>query len=263
MIRYSRKSAGFTLIELAIVLIVVAILLGYTVALFPVQQEIRQYRTANAEMDKIIEAIYAYAQVNGRLPCADNLGAPDGISDPNNGTNCTSWYGLLPAKTLGIGGKYNANNSLLDPWGVPYRYQVTSIDSGAGAGPTGAGVAGGDFVMTLDMKNVTMNLLTPNLQICRFNPTALATDIACTDAAATVAAGIPAVVLSLGKNGGTLPPTSDIQIENTDNTADGITDIVFVKTTRSDTAGAEYDDIVKWISPNTLFSKMIEADKLP
>ncbi|MGK0399115.1 MAG: prepilin-type N-terminal cleavage/methylation domain-containing protein, partial [Gammaproteobacteria bacterium] len=61
---------GFTLIEISIVLLIVAILLGYTVALFPVQQELKQYRTANAEMERIIDAVYAYAQVNGRLPCA-------------------------------------------------------------------------------------------------------------------------------------------------------------------------------------------------
>ena len=60
---------GFTLIEIAIVLLIVTILLGYTVALFPRQQELKQYRAVNAEMDRVIEAIVGFAQVNGRLPC--------------------------------------------------------------------------------------------------------------------------------------------------------------------------------------------------
>jgi len=245
---------GFTLIEIAIVLIIVTILLGYSVAMVPVQQELKQYRQANVEMDRIIDALYAFAQVNGRLPCADNWAAPDGISDPPGSGDCTlnGWYGLLPAKTLGIEGKYDANNSLLDPWGTPYRYQVTSIDSA---------LNGGDFVVNNDIQTVGMVGLAPDLVICTVNPTNNATDTACANAANTIANGVPAIVLSLGKDSGNI--ASNIQGENTDNTADGVTDIVFVKSTRSGVAGSEYDDLVKWISPNILYSKMIDAGQLP
>jgi prepilin-type N-terminal cleavage/methylation domain-containing protein len=38
------SESGFTLVEIAIVLLVVAVLLGYTVALFPKQQELKKYR---------------------------------------------------------------------------------------------------------------------------------------------------------------------------------------------------------------------------
>ncbi len=113
-------SKGFTLIEIAIVLLIVSILLGYTVALFPVQQELKQYRAVDKEMDIIIDAIYAYAQVNGRLPCAASLADPNGLADPDNGTQCNTWYGFLPAKTLGIDGRYDASNTLLHPMGNRY-----------------------------------------------------------------------------------------------------------------------------------------------
>ncbi len=242
----SKNSKGFTLIEISIVLVIVAILLGYTVALFPVQQELKQYRAVNDEMDRIIDAIYAYAQVNGRLPCADAAG--DGKADPDDGTECTTWYGFLPAKTLGIDGKYDANNSLLDPWGNRYRYQVTNDDSGSG----------GDFVISNEMKTVGMEALSPDLQVCSQFPTDSPTD--CGAAAVTIADGIPAVVLSLGKNGATTPAASNIQLENTDNSS---TDTVFIKSTKSDVVGAEFDDIVKWIAPNTLYSRMIDAGELP
>ncbi|MFT6373182.1 MAG: prepilin-type N-terminal cleavage/methylation domain-containing protein [Gammaproteobacteria bacterium] len=241
-----KNSKGFTLIEIAIVLLIATILLGYTVAMFPVQQELKQYRAVNDEMDRIIDAIYAYAQVNGRLPCADAAG--DGIADPNNGAECTAWYGFLPAKTLGISGRYDANNSLLDPWGNRYRYQVTDYDTNSN---------GGDFVITGDMKLVTMATLDPDLEICTGIPTASPTD--CGSATVTVAEGIPAVVLSLGKDGST-PAVSNIQLENTNNSA---TDTVFIRSTISDVEGAEFDDIVKWIAPNTLYSKMIDAGQLP
>jgi prepilin-type N-terminal cleavage/methylation domain-containing protein len=253
-------SKGFTLIEIAIVLLIVSILLGYTVALFPVQQELKQYRAADKEMDIIIDAIYAYAQVNGRLPCAASLAGPNGIADPDDGTQCNTWYGFLPAKTLGIDGRYDASNSLLDPWGNRYRYQVTANDTGAGAGPgpEELGVAGGDFIMNNDIKNVTMANLGPDLEICTAVATPTPTD--CGLATVTVAEGIPAVVLSLGKNGATAPAESNIQLENTNNSA---TDTVFIRSAISDVEGAEFDDIIKWIAPNTLYSKMIEAGQLP
>ena len=253
-------SKGFTLIEIAIVLLVVSILLGYTVALLPVQQELKRYRAVDKETDIIIDAIYAYAQVNGRLPCAVSLAVPNGIADPDDGDQCNTWYGFLPAKTLGIDGRYDASNSLLDPWGNRYRYQVTANDTGAGAGPgpEDFGVAGGDFIMKHDIKNVTMENLGPDLEICTAVATPTPTD--CGSTTVTVAEGIPAVVLSLGKNGATAPAESSIQSENTDNSA---TDTVFIRSTISDVEGAEFDDIIKWIAPNTLYSKMIEAGQLP
>ena len=251
-------SKGFTLIEIAIVLLVVSILLGYTVALLPVQQELKRYRAVDKETDIIIDAIYAYAQVNGRLPCAVSLAVPNGIADPDNGTQCNTWYGFLPAKTLGIDGRYDASNSLLDPWGNRYRYQVTANDTGAEAGPEDLGVAGGDFIMNDDIKNVTMENLRPDLEICTAVATPTPTD--CGLPTVTVAERIPAVVLSLGKNGATAPAESSIQSENTDNSA---TDTVFIRSTISDVEGAEFDDIIKWIAPNTLYSKMIEAGQLP
>jgi prepilin-type N-terminal cleavage/methylation domain-containing protein len=247
--RQSNDSEGFTLIEISIVLVIVSILIGFTVALFPVQQELKQYRAVNQEMERIIDAIYAYAQVNGRLPCAASLSVPNGIADPNNGAECNTWYGFLPAKTLGIDGRYDASNSLLDPWGNRYRYQVTDDDSSNN---------GGDFVISKDMKTATISNLKPDLQICTGVPTDSPTN--CGAAAVTVADGIPAVVLSLGKNGAIDPAVSEIQLENTDNSA---TDTVFIKSTHSDVAGAEFDDIVKWIAPNTLYSKMIDAGQLP
>jgi prepilin-type N-terminal cleavage/methylation domain-containing protein len=242
---------GFTLIEIAIVLLIVSILLGYTVALFPVQQELKQYRAVDKEMDEIIDAIYAYAQVNDRLPCAATV-ETDGLEDlVVVGENCNTWYGFLPAKTLGIDGRYNEDNLLQDPWGNPYRYQVTDNDTNANAN-------GGDFVIGGDMAAVKMTALKPNLEICTEIPTKVQT--ACDTAAKTVATGIPAVVLSLGKDGATEPAVSEIQLENTDNSA---TDTVFVKSTISAVDTKEFDDIIKWIAPNTLYSKMIDAGHLP
>ena len=130
----SQRQSGFTLVEIAIVVLIVTILLGYAVAMFPVQQELKQYREVDREMDEIIEHLIGYAQVNGRLPCPDTDGDAhssgtdgdiDGQEDRHGSDACKAYYGFLPAATMGIDGRYNDDNQLLDPWLVPYRYAVT------------------------------------------------------------------------------------------------------------------------------------------
>ncbi len=278
MINDMKKTSGFTLVEIAIVLLIVTILLGYTMAMVPVQQELKQYQQADQEMDKITEALYAFAQVNGYLPCpawVDDLASPTvtsnglecrenggaidcGGSDPS-ADSCDVWYGFVPGKTLGIAGKYSASTGLLlDPWGKPYRYQVTNNDDD--------GDLLEDFVFQDEMNDVQMDNLDPDLAVCNSDPSSGAAgaipETDCSNAGERILNNAPAVILSTGKDANDMDDASNswIQRENLDNSA---SDTVFVKTTRNDTSGAEYDDLVKWLSPNILYSKMIEAGQLP
>ncbi len=57
--------------------------------------------------------------------------------------------------------------------------------------------------------------------------------------------------------------TSTNEAENRDGFHNGTNDFIYVHTTRSDVDGFAYDDKLRWISPNLLFTKMIEADQLP
>jgi len=289
---------GFTLIEIAIVLIIVTILLGYTMAMVPVQQELKQYRQADAEMSKIIDSLYAFAQVNGYLPCpawtddiTDSTPAQtssglecrdfngtasdcDGF-DPSADT-CDIWYGYVPGKTLGIDGKYSdINKLLLDPWGMPYRYQVTNANAG-NADPNPDFITPGDIQAEAAAVVAGLGSLDPDLVICNTDPSAVAgNDTACASAAETVFGAAatactdpdqpcaPIVILSTGKDKaleGDNPQPSWIQRENQDNST---IDRVFIKTSRRDVSGEEFDDLVKWVSPNILYSKMIEAGQLP
>jgi prepilin-type N-terminal cleavage/methylation domain-containing protein len=286
------KISGFTLIEIAIVLVVLTILLGYTLSMVPVQQEIKQYRQANEEMDRILESLNAFAQANGYLPCpawSDDITDPTPASDEtsfglecrdNDGTpkncdgsdpsseGCDLKLGYLPGKVLGLNGRYSSvHNLLLDPWGKPYLYRVSDVDNNGG---------GGDFILKGEMKNIVQasgfNALNPDLAICSTDPSSGSegADSKCSSASQTIFGAsstpcsdpdihcAPAIVLSLGKDKlGDDSSNSWIQRENLDD------DEVFVKSSRSDATGSEYDDIVKWISPNILYSKMIDAGKLP
>jgi len=270
---------GFTLIEIAIVLLVVTILLGYTVAMFPIQQELKQYRQVDLEMDEIIQHLIGFAQVNGRLPCPDTSGDiyatgtagiidgqednddlivnATGVAGTDNITDdCKAYSGFLPAGTIGINGDTNVNGSLLDPWGEPYRYHVSDINF-ASAATTDAV----DLVSPNGIREEGLSNVIPDLFICA-DSNVIGDDDDCDDVTGTEVFGNIAVVLiSTGKDRNNV--TSNIQLENTDDFHDGTDDRVYIISTRSDVAGSEYDDVLRWISPNVLYSKMIEAGRLP
>ena len=54
---HAKNQSGFTLVEIAIVVLIISILLGYAVAMVPVQQELKQYRQVERDMDEIVEHI--------------------------------------------------------------------------------------------------------------------------------------------------------------------------------------------------------------
>ncbi len=283
----NRVQTGFTLIEVAIVVVIVSILLGYTVALFPIQQELKQYRQASADMDEIVDALIAFAQVNGRLPCPDTSGNLH-VADPNtsgagvldgnedfedlidnlDGTavqdglpdNCKAFFGFLPSATLGMNGDINANGVLQDPWGGGYGYAISGVDTGGGGAP-GHGV---DLVSPKGIREEGLSAVVPDLFICD-DSTTLGNHTDCTPATIgnQVVGNVAVVIISLGKSFDLGAGSTNIQRENFDDFHNGTLDKVYISTARSEASGVEFDDVVKWISPNQLYSKMIEAGQLP
>lgn len=246
------RQRGFTLIEIAIVLLLVVILLGYTVAMFPVQQELKQYRTAEREMDLIVGELIAYAQVNGRLPCPDTTG--DGEENRVGTNDCTGFFGFLPARTMGINGKYDTNGLLVDPWSSGYGYAVSEFN----ANIAGGGNADIDLVTANGIRDEGLANVVPDLFVCD-DSGVLGNHLDCAAAGSNQVAGnVAAVVVSLGKDLD-IPATSNIQAENLDDFNDGTNDKVYISASRRD----DYDDVTRWISTNLLFSRMIEAGQLP
>jgi prepilin-type N-terminal cleavage/methylation domain-containing protein len=282
----SRYESGFTLIEIAIVLLIVTILLGYTVALFPVQQELKQYRQVEEEIKEIIGQLIGFAQINGRLPCPDTSGdinetgisgVIDGQADTDdliiNATgapapstddvidNCKAFFGFLPSATLGMNGDINVDGQLQDPWGEPYRYHISNV--------TTAGFPAIDLVSPNGIREEGLIAVTPDLNVCTTSLNASATNLICGEPGVegkNVVTGVAVVIISTGKDRNTkllVADNSPIQIENLDGFHNGTIDKVYTASTRSDVNNTEYDDVVKWISTNQLFTKMIEADQLP
>jgi prepilin-type N-terminal cleavage/methylation domain-containing protein len=88
-----QNNKGFTLIEIAIVLVIIGLLVGGAV---PLMNVLSERKTRNESLDYLNEARAAlvnFAKINGRLPWADTNN--DGVSDAGA-------LGWLPFQTLGI-----------------------------------------------------------------------------------------------------------------------------------------------------------------
>lgn len=243
------RIGGFTLVEMAIVLVIVALLLGTGLTLLSAQQDQRKIEDTNTALSDASEALIGYALANGRLPCPASSTSNGVESFAVGGTalngNCSNFYnGFLPAVTLGLSG-VDANGYLMDAWRIiPNRIRYAVTTDHANAATTTDGI-----------KSITMPIFSPDLNVC-----ASATVITATTCgtATSLTNNAVAVIYSLGKNA----PTGGT---GTDEAANLNNDTVFVSHTPNPTGavGGEFDDQVIWISPNILFNRMVLAGKLP
>ncbi len=237
--------AGFTLLELAVAMFIIALLLGSILVPLTTQVEQRQISDTQKAMEEIRDALLGFAATNGYLPCPDLQagGIPnDGNEDVDAATGfCTTITGAganalsagnLPWSTLGLGNQ--------DTWGNRFRYTVLETYARrAPATPFTLSTGGG-------------------LRVC--------------DSAACTATGVltstaVAVVISHGNNGrsainaltnaANVAATSTDELENADNDRDA------VSRTRSNVSATEFDDIVIWLPKFTLNNRMVTAAKLP
>ena len=99
---------GLTLIEMAIILVILGLLIGTTLPLLSGLTRQRHVRSTQKELEEIKEALTGYAGIHWRLPSADTDG--DGQGD---GTDSA---GTLPYVDLGLGSQ--------DAWRNMFTYDV-------------------------------------------------------------------------------------------------------------------------------------------
>jgi type II secretory pathway pseudopilin PulG len=246
--------AGFTLIETAVVLLILGLVLGGLITAIGQSTESNRRSDAQALINRVEEALYGFAQANGRLPCpASNASngvevrnVLDGACTFNNG------HGFVPAVTLGLQGRVNADGLLLDPWLNPLRYSVSQLLSGGNRAFTS--LAG---MQSLFANPATLVAGPTLLRVCN--------DATCTPLPARELANtVPAVVISMGANWNAFASLDEVS--NAGNVTIGgyrlkdNTTNIFVSREYND---ANYDDIISWLSPHVLFSRLVTAGQLP
>lgn len=245
------KTKGFSLLELVIVLLILGLLIAGILGPLSTRIEQKERQTTQEILNDIKESLMGFAITNGRLPCPDTDTPADGVENrtgttPNqscDGVPSGTFYstGSLPWVDIGV--------TEFDSWREHFTYVVTLDFADEPAGASNESVANRPNPCGSATVGVSFELCSGgNLDIV--------------DAATggnPVVNDIPAVVFSTGKHGTSLlsGDQSPDEQENTNG------DNRFVYKDFSQASGAEFDDLMIWISPNTLKYRMVQAGRLP
>ena len=267
----TRREHGFSMIELAISLAVLALLL--TGILVPLTTQVNQHKVAVTEktLEEIKDALLGFAAANGRLPCpavdastgdeAFAVGPPAGTAADGR---CRSNFGFVPGRTLGIT-PVDRDGYVLDGWGTSHnriRYAVTSETITNVAPNLTNPFTRTDGVRTATVPQVAKQaaLAAGLLHVCDSGTGVLA-GVNC-NAARTLTSTAVAVIWSVGPNAATGGTGAD-EAQNPNPRNEASADRLFVSKTHSNVAANPFDDVVTWLSFNTLVNRMVTAGQLP
>lgn len=207
---------GFTLVEMAVVLTIVGLLLSGVLMTLSSQRDMKDYVETRNKLALAQEAIYGYAASHIAADGKPYLPCPDIDADGvenRTGSGCSDDVGELPVVDLGLENRDNWNNRFI------YHVDVTFADNATG------------FTLAK----------TGNISVRE------------SGGGAIVANALPALVLSLGKNGSIAPTAGSDEADNQDDDRNYI----------SREITANFDDLVVWISSPILVNRMVQASRLP
>lgn len=221
---------GFSLIEIALVLVIVGLALGGIVSAIGPQLENKRINETQKALEEVKDALIGFAIVNGRLP-RPATSATNGVEAAGCATEalCT---GLVPWTTLGV--------TKLDSWAKVLRYSVTPA-----------------YATTTGLTTATLGTKTVQTRDALGVLTSLATQV-------------PAVIFSSGKlsfgttDGGSGIPTQSAANTNADEISNNAASVTFIQrpvNTSTTVVGGEFDDIVIWLPKTTLVSRLGQAGK--
>ena len=252
------RNRAFTLIEIAVVILILTILASGLAMPVAAQLQMRRAEETRRLLDDARESLLAFAAANGRLPCpatgasrGEESFAPGG--DSTNG-NCARFYdGYLPGATLGLA-PLDTQGFVRDAWNTEssrIRYAVF------GAGSSVNGVAN-PFTRLNGMQSATLAALgdAPHFMfICASN--AGASGSGCGPATNQLTRRAAFVLISLGPNAGTAPASGSDEARNQSG------DPVFVYHEATGTGNGAFDDVVLWVPMHLVASRMLAAGRLP
>lgn len=253
-----RLCTGFTIVELAVALFLLALVFGGVFVPLNAQVESRKIAETGQVLDKATEALLGYAATRGYFPCpadATSSGQEAAGSDHATG-ECPAYHGFLPAAALGLPGT-DASGYALDGWATPanrIRYAVARQGPG-GANNTFTRVNGMRAAGISSLTNAALSLL----HVCG-SAKGVSAGVNC-GSAATLVSAAPVVIWSVGANAAAGGASLD-EAQNP-NPNGGSTDRIFVARVPSNVPGSEFDDIVKWVAVPILIGRMVAAGQLP
>lgn len=226
------RSAGFTLVEMAVVMLILSLLAGGLSAGLGAQLARRAEASTDEALAEARDALLGYVVRKGMLPCPARS-ATDGSEGREAGT-CQTHTGLLPWASLGIAGT--------DGWGRRLRYAVTPVYTRK--------------IVALDDGDIDIFTRNDNGDVLKLT---------------TEGGRTPAVVLSHGVNGlgattpdgQAYPPPAGASDEAINANTSGRQFYSRVLSENVSAAGGAFDDRLVWLSPNLIANRLISSARFP
>lgn len=253
-----RAGAGFALLEVWVMLVVLAVLLGGLALPLAAQVQMRRQEELRRELEEARDAVMGFAAAQARLPCpavegGNGLEAFAAGGDASTGA-CADFYGgYLPAATLGLHG-VDADGFARDPWAGPrnrIRYAVF------GGGTAVNGIVN-PLTRTDGMRAATLAGLgnaSHYIFICSSGREASGSG--CGPATLQLTRRAAFVIFSLGPTASAIPAAASDEGRNLDG------DAVFVSREASTARGSEFDDVLLWVPIHLVTHRLIVAGRLP
>jgi len=291
-----RRIRGFTLVEVAVACVIVALLMSSLMYTLSAQSDQRAIEETRRRLEKARELLFGYIAANGRLPCparcsswptcdSGTYATSDEVRDTTNG-KCTGagtddYYGgtlsvgppqvvggLLPAATIGFP-HTDSRGYAVDTWGNRIRYAVAKARA---TGTCGTTPPAGTIIWThaTNLKNYGMACQPDDLLICKTSQVTPAISSTSCGGSSPPANQIMsqslvvAIVFSTGKNGAINSSGAGAD-EQANLDGAGSSDPVFVYHAPQPTgaSGGEFDDQFTWITVGELMGKLVAAGRLP
>lgn len=131
------RNRGFTLIEMAMVLLILGLLTRAAIMPLTSVIEHRKQQAVDTQLQQIRQGILSHLVAYGALPCPvgtthgelhhrpATVDVQSGEVTATRWQPCLSHQGGVPAVPLGLSGPLSASSALLDPWGQEYIYSVS------------------------------------------------------------------------------------------------------------------------------------------
>ena len=249
-----RQSEGFTLTELAVVMVIIALLLGGLLIPLSTQQEIERRKETAAQLNTIREALISHVLIYGRLPCPDYDNDPAAAGYGQADEPCSAPTadaasdGFLPWKTLGV--------TEHDAWGTPWqdaaaprlghwRYRVERDY-------TDNSTPGQLTALFVNNSNDNVNACTAGTAPPAFPKDCIAVWNTAGQTLFALKERPIAVIYSVGANG---------QADGQNNSYEANRGAS--PTYQADTPSVDFDDQLIWLTRNTLVAPLVAVGKLP
>lgn len=221
-----KRTQGFTLLEMAMVLLIVGLMVGGLLGPISAQVEQRRVSDTQKALEEIKAALLGFAAINGRLPCPSREANPASTDygEPEDTCNTPpTSEGYLPWKALGVAetdawGLVRTTPG--SPWAGYWRYRVDTAFST----PITLDTIPANNLVVQNNAGTTLTSIEPELRPV-------------------------AIIYSTGPNGradGRNAPVDRIYEQDVPRLSP-----------------AEFDDITVWISPPALFNHLVAAGRLP